>query len=189
MKQRVRALEAFLSDVSGAQNAVRDERRPPDAQPDRVVAVLDRPVRERADGTTRILDVHLQLLLEDPWIDEDTAGRSLLGVTGSAAVPGPIVREDVLRILAVVRGTPTSIGYSLTSARENARCAREIVSSELWECLNTTAARVPRWVASDKVHDFFTWVRERTALAVGIMDSGASRSTSSRSAAAWSAPS
>ena len=27
---------------------------------------------ERADGTARILDVHLQLLLEDPWIDEDT---------------------------------------------------------------------------------------------------------------------
>ncbi len=94
---------------------------------------------------------------------------------GSAAVPGPIAREDVLRILAVDRGTPASIGYSLTSARENARRAREIVSSELWECLNTTAARVPRRVAGDKVHDFFTWVRERTALAVGIMDSGASR--------------
>lgn len=130
---------------------------------------------ERADGTARILDVHLQLLLEDPWIDEDTACRSLLGVMGSATVPGPIAREDVLRILAVDRGTPASIGYSLTSARENARRAREIVSSELWECLNTTAARVPRRVAGDKVHDFFTWVRERTALAVGIMDSGASR--------------
>ena len=33
---------------------------------------------ERSDGTARILDVHLQLLLEDPWIDEDTACRSLL---------------------------------------------------------------------------------------------------------------
>src|SRR6185437_8872810 len=49
------------------------------------------------------------------------------------------------------------------------------VSTELWECLNTTAARVPRRVTSDKVHEFFTWVRDRTALAVGIMDSGASR--------------
>ncbi|MEY4321767.1 MAG: hypothetical protein RL167_495, partial [Actinomycetota bacterium] len=32
---------------------------------------------ERADGTARLLDVHLQLLLEDPWVDEDTACRSL----------------------------------------------------------------------------------------------------------------
>ncbi len=39
---------------------------------------------ERSDGTARILDVHLQLLLEDPWIDEDTACRSLLSVMGSA---------------------------------------------------------------------------------------------------------
>ena len=38
---------------------------------------------ERSDGTARILDVHLQLLLEDPWIDEDTACRSLLSVMGS----------------------------------------------------------------------------------------------------------
>ena len=35
---------------------------------------------ERADGTARILDVHLQLLLEDPWADEDVACRSLLSV-------------------------------------------------------------------------------------------------------------
>ena len=31
---------------------------------------------ERADDTARILDVHLQRLLEDPWTDEDApAGR------------------------------------------------------------------------------------------------------------------
>ncbi|OJX75494.1 MULTISPECIES: alpha-E domain-containing protein [unclassified Leifsonia] len=130
---------------------------------------------ERSDGTARILDVHLQLLLEDPWIDEDTACRSLLGVMGSDAPEGALAREDVLRILAVDRGAPASIVYSLGAARENARRAREIVSTELWECLNTTAARMPRRVTSDKVHEFFTWVRDRTALAVGIMESGASR--------------
>jgi uncharacterized alpha-E superfamily protein len=130
---------------------------------------------ERSDGTARILDVHLQLLLEDPWIDEDTACRSLLGVMGSEAPDGQLAREDVLRILAVDRTAPASIVYSLSAARENARRAREIVSTELWECLNTTAARMPRRVTSDKVHEFFTWVRDRTALAVGVMDSGASR--------------
>ncbi|QPE04317.1 alpha-E domain-containing protein [Microbacterium schleiferi] len=132
---------------------------------------------ERSDGTARILDVHLQLLLEDPWIDEDTACRSLLNVMGSLPPDGPelVGREDVLQRLAVDRMNPSSIAYSVTSARENARRAREIVSTELWECLNATNSRMPRRLQSDKVHEFFQWARERAALAVGIVDSSTSR--------------
>ncbi len=131
---------------------------------------------ERSDGTARILDVHLQLLLEDPWIEEDLACRSLLSVMGSEAPEdSALTRQDVLSILAVDRSEPASIAYSLGAARENARRAREIVSTELWECLNTTRARMPRKVSSDKVHEFFAWVRERSALAVGIIESATSR--------------
>src|SRR5690606_11593631 len=110
---------------------------------------------ERSDGTARILDVHLQLLLEDPWIDEDTACRSLLSVMGSAppANVEHVRRDDVLQRLAVDRMNPSSIAYSLTAARENARRAREIVSTELWETLNTTNSRMPRRLQSDKVHE------------------------------------
>jgi len=131
---------------------------------------------ERSDGTARILDVHLQLLLEDPWIEEDLACRSLLSVMGSKAPEETdLTRQDILAILAVDRSEPASIAYSLGAARENARRAREIVSTELWECLNTTRARMPRKVAADKVHEFFAWVRERSALAVGIIESATSR--------------
>src|SRR4051794_17916768 len=131
---------------------------------------------ERADGTARILDVHLQLLLEDPWIDEDTACRSLLSVMGSEVDPvTPITRKDVLDLLAVDCEHPASIASSLSAARENARRAREIISTELWECLNTTYARMPRRVAGDKAHEFFRWVRERTALAIGVTESSTSR--------------
>src|SRR5680860_700012 len=131
---------------------------------------------ERSDGTARILDVHLQLLLEDPWIEENLACRSLLSVMG-AEVPQDreISRADVLALLAVDRSEPASIAYSLGAARENARRAREIVSSELWECLNTTRARMPRKVAGDKAVSYFSWVRERSALAVGIIESATSR--------------
>ncbi len=131
---------------------------------------------ERSDGTARILDVHLQLLLEDPWIEESIACRSLLSVMG-AHVPEEtdLTRSDVLSILAVDRAEAASIAYSLGAARENARRAREVVSTELWEVLNTTRARMPRKVSSDKVHEFFGWVRERAALAVGIVESSASR--------------
>ncbi|MDF2992724.1 MAG: uncharacterized protein K0S37_3238 [Microbacterium sp.] len=132
---------------------------------------------ERSDGTARILDVHLQLLLEDPWIDEDTACRSLLSVMGSALPEDvdSVRRNDVLARLAVDRMNPSSIAYSITAARENARRAREIVSTELWEILNTTNSRMPRRLQTDKVHEFFQWVRERAALAIGIVDSSTNR--------------
>jgi uncharacterized alpha-E superfamily protein len=132
---------------------------------------------ERSDGTARILDVHLQLLLEDPWIDEDTACRSLLSVMGSAPPDGvaDVRREHVLQRLAVDRMNPSSIAYALNASRENARRAREIVSTELWETLNTTNARMPRRLQTDKVHEFFQWVRERAALSVGTVDSSTSR--------------
>src|SRR3954468_13796172 len=69
---------------------------------------------ERSDGTARILDVHLQLLLEDPWIEEDLACRALLSVMVSSAPDGSkLSREDVLAILAVDRTHPASIAYSL----------------------------------------------------------------------------
>ena len=132
---------------------------------------------ERSDGTARILDVHLQLLLEDPWIDEDTACRSLMGVMGSIP-PDPtttVTRGDVLTSLAVNRANPSSIAYAVLSARENARRAREIVSTELWETLNTTNSRMPRRINNEKAHEFFQWVRERSALAVGVTDSSTSR--------------
>jgi uncharacterized alpha-E superfamily protein len=131
---------------------------------------------ERADATAGILDVHLQVLLEDPWITEDLACRSLLGVMGRDAPDGVLLgSQDLLEILAVNRSEPASIAHSLGAARESARGAREIVSTELWECINTTRARMPRKVASDKVHDFFAWVRERSALAVGIIESATRR--------------
>ncbi|WOF23523.1 alpha-E domain-containing protein [Microbacterium betulae] len=132
---------------------------------------------ERSDGTARILDVHLQLLLEDPWIDEDTACRALLTVIG--AIPDEGVermgREYVLEQLGVAHVNTSSIAFSIRAARENARRAREIVSTELWECLNTTSARLPRRLQGEKSHEFFKWVRERAALAVGVVEASTSR--------------
>jgi uncharacterized alpha-E superfamily protein len=86
-----------------------------------------------------------------------------------------VTRADVLTILAIDRTNPASIAYSLGAARENARRAREIVSTELWECLNTTRTRMPRRVTGERVSEFFGWVRERSALAVGIIESATSR--------------
>lgn len=131
---------------------------------------------ERADGTARILDVYLQLLLEDVAVDEDTACRALLGVMGHDAPPDrKLSRVDVVNTLATDRTQPASIAYSVNAARENARRAREIISTELWEVLNATYANMPRRVNPEQVHVMFGWVRERAALAGGMADSTASR--------------
>lgn len=133
---------------------------------------------ERADGTARILDVYLQLLLEDVNVDEDAACRALLSVMGQEDVPSErLSRGDIIRALALDPTNPSSIASSINAARENARRARETISSELWEVLNTTRnsmqtakRRNPR-----NIHDLFDWVRRRSALATGIADSTASR--------------
>lgn len=131
---------------------------------------------ERADGTARILDVYLQLLLEDVAVDEDTACRALLGVMGHEAPPErTLTRNDVVNILAIDRTNTASIAYSVNAARENARRARETISTELWEVLNATYANMPRRVNNEQVHQMFGWVRERAALASGMADATSSR--------------
>ena len=132
---------------------------------------------ERADGTARILDVYLQLLLEDPWVDENTACHALLGVMGGALAPtpDPLTRGDVFAALAANPNHPASIAYSLGAARENGRRAREVINTELWECLNETRMQLPQQLTLGQAHGFFTWARQRAALAVGITESSSNR--------------
>ncbi len=127
---------------------------------------------ERSEGTARMVDVHMQTLLQDPWADEEQACRLLLGVLGAQAPAAdrPLSREDLITTLVASRTEPSSIAFSLAAARENARRAREIISAEFWEVLNTTNARMPEVITQDKVHSFFEWVRQRAILAVGIAD-------------------
>jgi uncharacterized alpha-E superfamily protein len=132
---------------------------------------------ERADDTARLLDVHVQLIAEDPWAEEDLACRSLLSVMDRAvrADRVEVGREDVLAWLAFDRDTASSVAGSLGAARENARRVREIISTELWESLNTTWTHLPQRAQAGRSHDFFTWVRERAAVHAGIVDSAMSR--------------
>lgn len=132
---------------------------------------------ERADDTARLLDVHVQILLEDPWAEEDLACRSLLSVMDRPAPPPGLAvgRELVLDVLGYDRHSPSSIAGALVAARENARRAREIISTELWECLNTSWNQLPSHMRPARPHDFFTWVRERAAIVAGIMDATTSR--------------
>ncbi len=129
---------------------------------------------ERADNTARLLDVHLNVLLEDPWVDEPTANASLLSVM-QVSTEGGVTRDVVLKALATDPLLSSSITGTLGAARDNARRAREVISTEVWESLNTTYMQLGARSRTPRPHDFFTWVRERAAVVSGLHSATTSR--------------
>jgi len=129
---------------------------------------------ERAEDTSRLLDVHLNLLLEDPWAPEDVVCASLFAAMGKD-VDSEVTRVDVLDQLAWDRSYPGSIVGSIGVARENARRSREVISTELWESINVTWHDAIMGTRRARPHAFFTWVRERAAGFNGIADATLSR--------------
>lgn len=129
---------------------------------------------ERADNTARLLDVHFNVLLEDPWVDEPSANASLLAVM-NCDVALPASRTNVLTHLAFDSSRASSIAGTLTAARENARRAREVISTEVWESLNTTWTQLGNRARTARPHDYFSWVRERTAVVWGLSSATTSR--------------
>jgi uncharacterized alpha-E superfamily protein len=135
---------------------------------------------ERADDTARILDVVVHQLLEDSSVDPDHTSRVLLRVLD---IEPPEQELDVWSLTDLVAfGKDTnggcSIVESITAARENARGAREVTSTEMWECLNTTYnALAERERAARRLgpHEFLAYVEGRAAMFAGLADSTLSR--------------
>jgi uncharacterized alpha-E superfamily protein len=133
---------------------------------------------ERAEDIARILDVHLHHILEDPWVDEGVACRALLGIMGIPSPSGTLDARRVIDILAFDPADACSIVGSLTAARDNARGARDAISSEMWECLNATYHALPAQTLPDAgpgPHRFFRFVKERAAILAGLANSTMSR--------------
>jgi len=134
---------------------------------------------ERADDTARIIDAFLAGILEDPWVDEDEASRSLLAILGSAPPPDTrLAAGDVLELMGFDADNPNSIAGALAAARENARGARETISSEVWECLNVTWHSLhSRRLAAERLGPavYLGFVRERAAVLAGLAESTMSR--------------
>jgi uncharacterized alpha-E superfamily protein len=137
---------------------------------------------ERADDTARILNVSVHQLLEDASVDPDHASRQLLAVLGIESKGADENDElDVWKLtelVAYAKDNAASIVGSINSARENTRGAREVVSTELWECLNATWNAVPdkqRYARRAGPHAFLSFVEERAAMFAGLADSTMSR--------------
>lgn len=100
---------------------------------------------ERAENTARIVDVNAQLVLDlqsRQAADDPKSWEPLVYVTGDEKkffeLYGKTVSERaVVEFMLFDRRNPSSLMSCVALARENARCIRDQLSSELWETLNT----------------------------------------------------
>ena len=126
---------------------------------------------ERAEHTARIIDVHLNLMLdEDPSATDRRWARviSTLGLGENPATKGDMYAY------ALAHGFD-HISTCIMQARENARQVREQISSEMWEQLNRVFLEVRRMGTSDvwdaQPLDFLQTVKDSSHLFQGITDS------------------
>jgi uncharacterized alpha-E superfamily protein len=130
---------------------------------------------ERADDTARLIDVYIHRMLGETGADSDAACRALFGILGVPVEPeGELDVDRVLFRLVFEAQSPSAIAGSMLAARAGARGIREVISSEMWECLNVTAHGLAgQKRAADRLgpHVYLHYVRERAALFYGLADS------------------
>lgn len=94
---------------------------------------------ERAENVARFIDVNLNLML-DASEANDSQWESLVYTTGDQETfyerYERADQESVIRFLTFDRENPNSILSCLSSARENARVSRDMISSQMWEYMN-----------------------------------------------------
>jgi uncharacterized alpha-E superfamily protein len=130
---------------------------------------------ERAENVARFIDVQHNLSLD---LGEELGDQwgSLVYTTGDHELffsgYGEASRDNVLKFLAFDEKNPNSILSCLTRARENARTAREIISSDMWEELNRFYLLVRDAVCEESVGDyeFFAQVKRASHLLIGATD-------------------
>jgi uncharacterized alpha-E superfamily protein len=131
---------------------------------------------ERADDTARLVDVYVHRLLGNPGGQDAGADCGpLFGILGVKPEEGaePDVGMALFR-LAYDTASPSAISGSILAARAGARGIREVISSEMWECLNVAGHGLAgQRRAAERLgpHVFLRFIRERAALFFGLADS------------------
>lgn len=151
-KAKARAARAHLrSRISeiGADTHMRSSWAVPPACPpvlSRVANLIYWTARylERAENMARIVDVnaHLVLDLHGQFADDPRLWEPLVHVSGGDALfrelnPGRATEQSVIEFMLFESRNPSSVLSCIRTARENARCIRDQLASEVWEELNT----------------------------------------------------
>jgi uncharacterized alpha-E superfamily protein len=132
---------------------------------------------ERAENVARFISVNLNMNLDFPG-QPMQQWRPLVITTGDdaafAASYGEATKENVIRFLTFDRKNTNSVLSCLTTARENARSVREIISSEMWEHINRFYLMMKGaggyQAALDNPYEFYEQVRLTGQQFQGITD-------------------
>ncbi len=132
---------------------------------------------ERAENTSRILDVNLQTnMLPQANLGMSNSWQVMLSICELESLyqhhHTQISDDEVLHFMVVNASNPSSIYNCFRAARENARAVRGSLPTEVWETVNTT------WLDLQKLIDcallqkdpseFFEWVKFRSHLYRGV---------------------
>jgi uncharacterized alpha-E superfamily protein len=100
---------------------------------------------ERAEHTTRLLDVNLNLMLDESSTSSDRRWQRLLQTLGKPKrVKWDGNPYELARTLTFDVAHKSSVVSCIISARENARHVREQISTEQWHRLNSLYLEVTR---------------------------------------------
>ena len=135
---------------------------------------------ERAENLARVLDVsYRNALLDLPGASPEHEWRDALVSLGNPAQFASrqlrLTEADVTRFFAVDVESPCSIKFCVRAARENARAQRAVISTEMWESINTTWLAVrdldEAGLRQRGLREFFDWVKDRSHLFRGVSHS------------------
>ncbi|MFM7817270.1 MAG: alpha-E domain-containing protein, partial [Verrucomicrobiota bacterium] len=109
---------------------------------------------ERAENVARIIDVNLNLMLDNP-VGGEQQWQPLIDTLGDSETftrqCGVADSNSTIHFLSFDPENSNSILSCLGGARENARSIREIISSEMWEQLNSFYLRLQDQAAQGSV--------------------------------------
>ena len=141
--------------------------------------------RERAENTARLAEVNLHLSI-DAVGDDQVQWYPLVATTGDHEIFKEIydkpTEASVLRFLTFEERNPNSIFNCLHRSRENARAIRPIITSEMWQEINTIYLYVQKKYATLGAalpnRDFYDYIRKSCQLFTGITDTTLSHNES-----------
>ena len=133
--------------------------------------------RERAENVSRLIEASLHLNIDAPG-DDQAQWFPVVATTGDhelfEKLYGSAAEKKVLHFLTFDERNSNSILNCLLKSRENARSIRPIITSEMWNELNSIHVYVQKIAATAKEHrtgsDFYDRIRKSCQLFTGIMD-------------------
>jgi uncharacterized alpha-E superfamily protein len=132
---------------------------------------------ERADNVARFIGVNANLILDMGWERETAQWEPLIRASGDEADFNQRYKnydeKSVIHFLTFDKSNPNSILSCVQNTRENARCVREIISSEMWESINTLYHLVEKHSRKRKIEglqEFFAAVHRANHLFAGLFE-------------------